>query len=120
VITIHVNFYQRICLWNLAGGAQVGNLRDAAPYLRMVEKFRPNDQEMLETEFRLEQGTGFLWKPPSFGYGDRAIELESDEQEKLVLALESQPQIKVSDAAWQIELLKQLKPAAREAEAVVA
>jgi len=112
MLSVHVNFYQRIVLWNLTGNAQVGNLRDAAPYLRLVEKFRPSDEEMRDTQFRLEEVTGYRWISPGPNYGDREISLEADEQSKLIEALESQQGVKVADAAWQFKLLDQLKATA--------
>src|SRR5262245_54214860 len=113
MISVHVNFYQRICLWNICGNAQVGNLKDAAPYLRLIEKLRPSDEEMMETQFRMEERMGYVWRAPSAGYGDRDIELEADEQARLTEALENQQQVKVADAAWQFKLLDQIKPAAK-------
>lgn len=110
MLSIHLNYYQRICLWNLAGMAQVPNLLEAEPVLKLIEKFKPTDQEMLDTQFRLEEQRGYIWISPSPNYGDIDIALTLDEQKKLIWLLENQQGVKVADASWQLKLVAQLKP----------
>src|SRR5262245_16253509 len=107
---IHLNFYQRVTLWSLIGNYQARNLKETSVFLRVLDKVRPNDEEMREAQF-VADGSQFRWRLPDVNYGDRDLDLEKEEAEGLASALESQQGVRVADAAWMFAPLDQLKPA---------
>lgn len=105
---LNLNYYQRIILWNSLGAHQVASLKDAATYLRLIEKVRLTDDEMLKSQFVQEQGK-MSWLLPHIGYGDRVLELEHEEAKALVTALEAPSQgLRVTDAAWMMKMIEEL------------
>lgn len=114
--SIFLTWYQRISLWNRIGTIPVTSLKDASVYLRIIEKVRPTDEEQKETKLTTLEG-GYRWTLPEANYGNVTLELEQEEAEALVKGLETHPQpVLVADAAWMLELLAKLTPAAEPAE----
>ena len=105
--TAPLTFYERVILWNLCGGHQVANLREAATYIRVIDKLRPQDAEKKESQFKITD-RGFNWFLPHDNYGNRVVELEDDEAAALVAVMEAQQNIRVSDAEWMLRLTELL------------
>jgi hypothetical protein len=105
---IHLNFYQRITLWNMIGNHPCRRLQDTAVFLRLLDRVRPSDEEMRDTQF-VQQEQQFMWRTPSPNYGERDIEIESDEAKALVEMFEAQEGIRVADAAWIFRLIDPLR-----------
>lgn len=101
--TTHLTYYQRVMLWSHLGGIQVEKLRDAAVYLRILEKVRLSDQEVTETQFVMD-GPRFSWRLPEADYGSRTIDLEHEELAALAGAIEKVQGCRVSDAEWMLKL----------------
>ena len=108
MVRIHLNFYQRVTLWNLIGAFQAPNMRSTLAFLGLLKQIRPTDEELRDAQFTLE-GVQYRWRLPDANYGERDLELGSDEAEALVQALEGQQAVKVGDAEWMFPLLDELK-----------
>jgi hypothetical protein len=106
--SLPLNYYQRIMLWQLVGAHPVSSLKESSVYLRIIEKLRLTDSEMLATQFVQDVGR-FSWRLPEQGYGDRTVELENEEAKALVTAMEAPAPVRVSDADWMIKVLEDLK-----------
>jgi hypothetical protein len=114
---LDLNYYQRIILWTILGSHQVTTLKDASVYLRLIEKIRLNDGEMLASQFVQDQGR-MSWSLPVAGYGDRTVELETDEAKALVAAMEApSPGLKVNDAGWMLKMVEDLNAQPQAAQA---
>jgi hypothetical protein len=96
--SLRLEFYQRIYLWNLVGGHTAPSLKEAAVFLRIIEKLRLSDAEQRESEFT-NNGAQYVWKPVSPEYGCKTVELETDEAKALAAAIETSP-LRVNDAVW--------------------
>lgn len=105
---VHLNFYQRITLWNMIGNYQTPKLKEALVFLRILEKIRPGDVEMRETQF-ISDGAQLRWALPEANYGDRHLDLEDEEAKSLLQALESVEGVRVADAAWMFALVDSLR-----------
>jgi len=99
---LHLNFYQRVMIWNLIGAHQVPNLKEAATYLRVIEKVRLTDEELTRSEF-VNEGGRMSWRLPDRDYGSKTINLEQEEAKAIATALEQAP-VRVSDAEWMLHL----------------
>lgn len=102
---IHLTYYQRVMLWSHLGGIQVEKLRDAAVYLRVIEKLRLTDGEVTTTQF-VADGPRFSWRLPDPNYGSRTVEFEEEELTALAGAIEKIQGIRVSDAEWMLRLVE--------------
>lgn len=107
--SLFVTCYQRIILWNAVGAHNASNLKEAAPLLRLIEKLRLTDQEMIDSNF-FSDGQQFTWKLPSRGYGDRTVELENTEATALAKVIEALSPIRVSDAEWMTRIVEKFQP----------
>lgn len=107
---IPLTFYERIILWNLCGAHQVGSLKEASVYLRLIEKLRPTDEESRETGLRMTE-QGLQWSMAKENYGNRVISAEDDEARALKAVLEGQRSVRVSDAQWMLKLTELLAAA---------
>lgn len=107
--SIFVTYYQRVMLWNNLGAITVEKLRDAAVYLRMIEKLRLTDQEITETQFVVD-GPRFSWRLPFPEYGSCMVEFEDEEVKALADAIEKMQGIRVSDAEWMLKLVEGRAP----------
>lgn len=103
-------WYERMYLWHRLGMVQAPTIKDAAVYLRIIDKIRPSDQETIDTKLATDGRGGYRWEPgPSIGYGDREVELENEEAAALTKGIDTHPQpVLVADAAWLLRLLGQL------------
>lgn len=106
--SIHLNFYQRNSLWNVVGNHNALNLKEAAVFLRIIDKLRPTDKEMLDTGY-LAEGPQIMWKLPTREYGNREVELENEEAAALRSAIETVSNFPVKDAQWMLDLVERLK-----------
>ena len=109
MIRTPLTYYERVMCWNWCGLQQVASLREAATYIRLIEKLRPTDAEMRETQFATTE-QGFKWNVPQHGYGNKVVNLEDSEAEALKATLEAQQNIRVSDAEWMLRLTESLTP----------
>jgi hypothetical protein len=105
---LSLNFYQRIMLWQLVGAYPAPSLKEASVYLRIIEKLRLTDSEMMATQFMQDQGR-FSWRLPEAGYGDRVVERENEEAKALLTAMEAPAPVRVSDADWMLKVVDELK-----------
>lgn len=105
---IHLNFYQRVMLWQLIGAYQAPNMRATLAFLELLKQIRPTDEELREVQFIVE-GVQYRWALPHLNYGELDLKLGSEESAALLQALEAQPAVKVFDAEWMFPLLDQLK-----------
>ncbi|MET0166349.1 MAG: hypothetical protein ABWY12_09735 [Burkholderiales bacterium] len=105
---IHLNFYQRIILWNLIGGFQAPNMESTRIFLGLLKKIRPTGEEMKAAHCVIEADQ-YRWLLPFASYGERDLELESDEANALAQALESQQAPRVGDAEWMFDLIDACK-----------
>lgn len=112
---LSLNFYQRIMLWQLVGNHPAPSLKEASVYLRIIEKLRLTDTEMMATQFVQDSGR-FSWRLPEQGYGDRTVELENEEAKALAAAMEAPAPVRVTDAEWMLRVVGEL----HEASAVTA
>ena len=89
---------------------QVSRIKEAAIYLRILEKVRPTDIEMTETQF-VSDGRQLRWQLPDENndYGRRDVELEGEEAASLIETLESAESVRVADAAWMLTLIGELQ-----------
>jgi hypothetical protein len=106
--SLSLNYYQRIMLWQLVGAHPVSSLKESSVYLRIIEKLRLTDTEMLATQFMQDAGR-FSWRLPEQGYGDKVLELENEEAKALVAAMEAPAPVRVSDAEWMVRVVEELK-----------
>jgi len=104
--SLDLKFYQRVYLWSTVGNHSAANLKEAAVFLRLIEKLRLSDAEQRESEFTAV-GDKYLWKPISPEYGSRTIELEDEEAKALAAVIEVAP-LRVNDAVWLEPLVKQI------------
>jgi hypothetical protein len=112
--SITLTFYERVHCWIRAGNHQVRNLKEASVWIRLIDRIRPTDDEMRETEF-LQDGPQCHWSPPSSAeYGRRTFELEEVEANELRATLDAAEGIAVKDAAWMTRLRDQLPGAVNE------
>lgn len=107
--SLTLNFYQRVMLWQLVGNHPAPSLKESSVYLRIIEKLRLTDSEMLATQFVQDQGR-FSWRLPDTEYGSRKVELENEEAKALVTAMEAPMQggIRVTDAEWMLKVVNEL------------
>jgi nucleoid-associated protein YgaU len=106
--TLELSYYQRIILWTNIGAHQVRELKEAHVFLRLIDKFRLTDEEMLRSQFIQDQGR-MTWRLPEQGYGDRCFDLEQDEAKALVNAIEAPSQgLRVTDAEWMVKVVEVL------------
>lgn len=105
--SLDLKFYQRVYLWSTVGNHSAPNLKEAAVFLRIIEKLRLTDQEQRETEFGTN-GDRHVWKNPAPDYGSKTVELEDEEARALAAAIEAAP-LRVNDAVWLDPLVKQMK-----------
>jgi hypothetical protein len=105
---LHLNFYQRVTLWNLIGGYQAPNMRATLAFLELLKKIRPSDEELRDAQFRLE-GAQYHWQQPYISFGEIDLQLGNEEAEALAQALEAQQAVKVADALWMFPILDELK-----------
>src|SRR5215831_17324639 len=105
--SLFLNVSQRIILWNLVGNHNVPNLKEAATYLRLIEKLRLTDQETRDLSFQAE-GQSMTWRAPSVGYGDKTFALEDGEAKALIDAMQSAP-MRVADAFWMQQIVEHLE-----------
>jgi hypothetical protein len=112
--SIHLTFYQRFVVWNMIGGQQTRNVREALLLYKVLDKIRPNDEEMRDTQYVNENGN-VTWQLPSTDYGTRDIELENEGAELLAQYLETwQSGVRVTDGPWLAKLIDDFKPRAAE------
>jgi hypothetical protein len=117
---IDLTWYQRISLWNRIGTVQAPSLKEAAVYLRILDRIRPSDAEQQTTKLTTTE-KGFGWTLPYADFGVRSIELEDEEAAALIKGLETHPApLQVSDAAWMLELIAGLQPEKPTEEAAAA
>lgn len=105
---LSLTYYQRITLWQLVGAHPAPSLKEASVYLRIIEKLRLTDAEMLGSQFVQEQGR-FSWRLPDPEYGTRTVELENEEAKALVAAMEAPAPVRVSDAEWMLKVIEELQ-----------
>lgn len=103
-----LTFYQRLTLWHLVGNHAAPNLKEAATFLRIIEKIRLTDAEMAETQYVEEAGRCF-WRQPSPDYGACTIALENEEAKALTSAIETAQPVRVNDAQWMLDAVERLK-----------
>lgn len=106
---VPLTFYERFILWNLCGNHQVANLKEAAVYLRLIERLRPSDEEMRETRFTGD-GRNFQWQLPREGYGNLVAALEDEEAKALAAVIEGAQPVRVNDAVWMLRLTASMRP----------
>jgi hypothetical protein len=109
--TIHLTFYQRVMLCSHIGSLEVERLREAAVYLRILEKIRLTDQEITETQFMAETQfrelpPRYSWRLPESDYGSRTVELEDEEVLALAGTIEQIKGVRVSDAEWMLRMVE--------------
>jgi len=104
--SLDLKFYQRVYLWSTVGNHSAPSLKEAAVFLRLIEKLRLSDAEQRESEFTAV-GDKYLWKPLAPDYGLKTIELEDEEARALVAVIEAAP-LRVNDASWLTPLVTQM------------
>jgi hypothetical protein len=104
--SLDLKFFQRVYLWNLIGSHTAPSLKEAAVFLRIIEKIRLTDAEQRETEFGAVNER-YLWKSPSPDYGGKTVEFEDEEAKALAAVIEAAP-LRVNDAVWLEPLVKQI------------
>ncbi len=102
-----VNFYQRVMLWQMIGGHPTKSIKEASVHLRVIEKIRLTDKEMLTSQF-FQENERSTWKLPDINYGVKNLELETDEAKALIETLEAPAPVRVSDAQWMLKLVDEL------------
>ena len=108
---LSLDFYRRVMLWQLVGSHPAPSLKEASVFLRIIEKLRLTDAEMLASQF-VQDGGRFSWRLPEPEYGTRTVELENEEAKALVTAMEGQNPVRVSDAEWMLKVISELSGAA--------
>ena len=106
--SVELTFYERIILWNMVGSQSAGNLKEAVILYGVLQRIRPTDTEMLDTEYVANQ-SGSSWKLPSRGYGDITLELDGEQAPLLARMLEMPQPVRVNDAPWLQWLVERLK-----------
>lgn len=116
MMSINFNWYERIVLWMRIGAMPVPNINAANVFLRILDKLRPSEQEQQDTKLSIE-GLNYRWVLPHHQYGDKQIEFENEEAKALADGLDNHPmEVRVSDAAWMLRLLAQLRAPVAVAE----
>jgi hypothetical protein len=109
VMHIHLTYQQRIHIALLVGGHQVKRIQEASVLLRLLEKLRPSDVEMRDTQYMSNERGQITWTLPARDYGERDIDLESDEAQGLAAILDAAENVRVSDAEWMCRLVEELR-----------
>jgi len=105
--SIPLTYYQRLILWNICGSHAAPSLREAAIFLRLIDKLRLSDTESRESQFSTDNNR-FAWKLPKAGYGDKVFELEDSDCVALASAIDASTPVRVVDADWLEKLVTRL------------
>lgn len=106
---IPINWYQRMSLWSRVGSMQAPNMKEAHTCLRILDKLRPDEEEVKTSNLTID-GQNYRWSLPDMNYGSKVLELEDEEAEALANGIDNHPQpVLVADAAWLLELLTRLR-----------
>jgi hypothetical protein len=117
MVDLTINFNQRMNLWMRLGTVKVPSLREAATYIRILEKIRPQENEMNDVQYK-ETETGIQYRLPSLNYGIKSIEFENEECTALIDGLmnHSDPW-RVNEADWVMKLISSLESQIENKEA---
>lgn len=113
-----LNFYQRVMLWHAVGTHPAPTLKDAAVYLRLIEKVRLSDQESIDSKFESTPDGRISWRLPSLNYGEKLLELENEEAAALAAVIEQMRDVRVLDWKWLIPMKEELRNGRKEAAPV--
>jgi hypothetical protein len=91
------------------GSVNAPSLREAGTFIKILDKIRPREDEIRDTEYKVIEG-GIQYKLPSFDYGQIDLELEDQDAELMRDALMDQKiPIRVDEADWLLKLLDSMK-----------
>jgi hypothetical protein len=111
MVTLTLNFHQRITIWMRLGSVNAPSLREAGTFIKILDKIRPKEFEIKDTEYKVIEG-GIQYRPPSIDYGLMNLELEDQDANLVRDALMDQKvPIRVDEADWLLKLLDQMKEA---------
>jgi len=113
---IPLTFYQRFSLAGAIGNFPVPKVKDAAMFVRLLEKVRLTEAERRGGKFR-QEGQNVSWTLPDAGFGTKSIELEDIEAESLAQAIEALENIRVLDVEWLLKISEQLRAEEPEEQA---
>lgn len=109
MVSLIVNFHQRMNLWMRLGTVKVPSLREAATYIRILEKIRPKEKEMNDVDYKTTD-VGITYRLPNSNYGILSIELENEEASALEAGLMNHPEpFRIDEADWMLKLIDSLK-----------
>lgn len=96
-------------LWMRLGTVKVPSLREAATYIRILEKIRPQENEMNDVQYKTTE-TGIQYRLPNSNYGIKSIELENEECDAFIDGLMNHTEpVRVDDADWMMKLINSLE-----------
>lgn len=109
MIGVNINFHQRVALWLRVGSYNVPSLRDAALFIRVIEKIRPREHEIKETKFTQADGR-IEYLMPDPGYGTESYVFEDEEIKKVIECLHNHHQpFRIDEAAWILALIEDIE-----------